>query len=187
MPRATVPTRERLVNAAKQLFHQQGLYQTTLADIAQAADVPLGNVYYHFRTKDALVDVVAADHALTLQHDFAAYEQDPNPRERLKGLLRTGHANIAGLVAHGCPYAGLCQDLEKGAHAAPSETARLFSLYLDWSTAQFRLLGSGDRAIELAVDLIAAIQGAYLLAHTLHAPDLLKHKLERLEGWLDTL
>ena len=35
---------------------------TTLADIAQAADVPLGNVYYYFKSKDELIRAVVADY-----------------------------------------------------------------------------------------------------------------------------
>jgi len=49
--------RERLIAAAAQLLHQQGIERTTLAEIATAADVPAGNVYYYFKTKD---DVIAA-------------------------------------------------------------------------------------------------------------------------------
>ena len=45
--------RDRLIEAAKEKFYQQGVARTTLADIAQQAQVPLGNVYYHFRTKEA--------------------------------------------------------------------------------------------------------------------------------------
>ncbi|MBO0730160.1 MAG: helix-turn-helix transcriptional regulator, partial [Acidimicrobiaceae bacterium] len=47
--------RERLVAAARDVCHRQGVEKTTLADIAEAADVPVGNVYYYFKTKDDLV------------------------------------------------------------------------------------------------------------------------------------
>ena len=50
--------RERLVGAARQMLYEHGVEKTTLADIAAAAGVPLGNVYYYFRTKDALVSAV---------------------------------------------------------------------------------------------------------------------------------
>jgi TetR/AcrR family transcriptional regulator, transcriptional repressor for nem operon len=36
--------RERLVASAGELLHQKGVGGTTLADIAQAAAVPVGNV-----------------------------------------------------------------------------------------------------------------------------------------------
>jgi TetR/AcrR family transcriptional regulator, transcriptional repressor for nem operon len=35
---------------------------TSLAEIAQAADVPLGNVYYYFKSKDELIRAVVAAH-----------------------------------------------------------------------------------------------------------------------------
>jgi TetR/AcrR family transcriptional repressor of nem operon len=46
--------RERLLGAAADLLYRQGVEKTTLADIAQAADVALGNIYYYFKTKDAM-------------------------------------------------------------------------------------------------------------------------------------
>jgi TetR/AcrR family transcriptional repressor of nem operon len=47
--------RDRLVAGARETIHRQGVEATTLADIAEASDVPLGNVYYYFKTKDELV------------------------------------------------------------------------------------------------------------------------------------
>jgi hypothetical protein len=57
--------RERLVAAAKQMLHEHGVERTTLADIAAAADVPLGNVYNYFKTKDALVAAVIDTSAMS--------------------------------------------------------------------------------------------------------------------------
>ena len=42
--------------AARTALHRQGVEKTTLADIATVADVPVGNVYYYFKTKDDLVE-----------------------------------------------------------------------------------------------------------------------------------
>ncbi|MGV9661052.1 TetR family transcriptional regulator [Streptomyces koyangensis] len=52
--------RRRLTAAAAQVLHEQGVERTTLADIARAADVPVGNVYCYFETKGELVQVCAA-------------------------------------------------------------------------------------------------------------------------------
>ena len=46
--------RTRLIEAADKLVQLQGFSQTTLADIAKKADVPLGNVYYYFKTKEEI-------------------------------------------------------------------------------------------------------------------------------------
>jgi AcrR family transcriptional regulator len=52
--------RERLAAGACEVIHQQGVEKTTIADIAQAADVPVGNVYYYYKTKDDLVAAAIA-------------------------------------------------------------------------------------------------------------------------------
>ena len=38
--------RERLVAAAVEVFYVHGVETTSIADIAQAAGIPVGNVYY---------------------------------------------------------------------------------------------------------------------------------------------
>ncbi|MGZ3346649.1 MAG: TetR/AcrR family transcriptional regulator, partial [Caulobacteraceae bacterium] len=50
--------RDRLVEAAADLAHRRGFRETSLAAIAEAAGVPLGNVYYYFKTKDALAEAL---------------------------------------------------------------------------------------------------------------------------------
>ena len=60
--------RDRLVAAARTTIHQQGVEKTTLADIAAAADVPVGNVYYYFKTKDELVAAVLDSYPVSYTH-----------------------------------------------------------------------------------------------------------------------
>jgi AcrR family transcriptional regulator len=50
--------RDRLVAAASELLRQQSAEKTTLVDIARLADVPVGNVYYYFKTKEEIVETV---------------------------------------------------------------------------------------------------------------------------------
>ena len=54
--------RERLVAGAREVIHQLGVEKTTIADIAQAAEVPAGNVYYYYKTKDELVAAAIDSH-----------------------------------------------------------------------------------------------------------------------------
>src|SRR5436309_14818732 len=110
----TIPKRERLVEAAKETFYHQGVARTTLADIAQRADIPLGNVYYHFRTKEALVAAVIHQHIQGLQLMFADWERLSDPRERLLALLAVYRQEEAMLACYGCPHGSLCQELDKG-------------------------------------------------------------------------
>src|SRR5215831_18610453 len=81
--------RERLVAAAAQLLHEQGIERTTLADIAKAADVPAGNVYYSFKTKDDVIAAVIEAHAQQVRATLASIDaHHRSPKGRLKAFVR---------------------------------------------------------------------------------------------------
>ena len=180
--------RDRLIEAAKSMFYQQGVTGTTLADIAQQAEVPLGNVYYHFRTKQALVEAVIQTHLQEVQSLFAQLDRAPDPRQRLLGLLAAERESEHTLARYGCPYGSLSQELNKEDGQPATAAALLFQAYLDWAATQFRLLGKHEEeARDFAIDLISSLQGTFLLANSFRSPELLERKLQRLETWLRTL
>src|SRR5258708_6716984 len=80
--------RQRLIAAASQLLHQQGVEKTTLADIAQAADVPVGNIYYYFKTKDELVQAAIDAQAQDIETALASFDRHRSPKARLKSFLK---------------------------------------------------------------------------------------------------
>src|SRR4029079_10761060 len=87
MPRKT-DKRNRLIEAAKILIHQKGFNQTTLADIAQEADVPLGNVYYYFKTKEAIGEAVIEKRAAEYVEFFSRLDESADANARLLSLLQ---------------------------------------------------------------------------------------------------
>src|SRR5436190_6345156 len=101
--------RQRLIAAASQLLHQQGVEKTTLADIAQAADVPAGNVYYYFKTKDDIIAVVIEAHVQQSKAALASIDSSHrSPKSRLKALVGE-YAGQSELIArYGCPHGSLC-------------------------------------------------------------------------------
>ncbi len=183
--------RERLLRAAADLFHRRGVHRSTLAEIAQQAEVPLGNVYYHFRTKESLVEAVIESHLAALRAGFVEWERDPDLRHRLVSFIRAGRARPELVSLYGCPRGSLCQELGKGDGDQPGDdvlaarAGEIFRIQLEWLERQFHALGkSEEEATELAADLLAALQGASLLTNSLHEPDLLLRQIERLETWL---
>src|SRR5262244_2659995 len=72
--------RERLIAAARELVYRQGVARTTLADIAQAADVPVGNVYYYFKTKDDIVAAAIESHAGDVRALLESLESGRSPQ-----------------------------------------------------------------------------------------------------------
>lgn len=179
--------RARLTAAAAQVLHEQGVEKTTLADIARAADVPVGNVYYYFKTKDDLVEAAIGTHGDTLRAVLATLDELPEPRDRLKHLVR-GWVDQRDLAArYGCPTGTLASELDKRADGLDEKLAVHMRALVDWVAHQFRAMGHRRDARELAVALVAAYQGISLLTNTFRDPDLMAAEGRRLQRWLDTL
>src|SRR5258708_20700110 len=50
--------RARLIEAASNLAHRRGFGNTRLADIANEAKVPPGNLYYYFKPKEEISEAI---------------------------------------------------------------------------------------------------------------------------------
>ena len=178
--------RERLIESARALVHEQGVERTTLAEVAERAEVPPGNVYYYFKTKDELIGAVFERYTEQANQLLGALERHRTPQARLKALTRSW-VDMGDLVArHGCPIGSLCSEVDKDAGGRDREAAKLFGLIVDWAEAQFRQLGRRD-ARDHAFTLFAGIEGAALLANTLRDPNIMSRQARQLERWIDSL
>jgi TetR/AcrR family transcriptional regulator, transcriptional repressor for nem operon len=178
--------RDRLIAGARVLIHQQGVEKTTIADIARAADVPVGNVYYYFKTKDELVDAAIDSHVQDIQSLLRALERHPTPQARLKALVRELTAQRELAAQYGCPLGSLCSELDKRTDGLHLACAEMLRLPIDWSEQQFRLLGRRD-ARDLAIALMASYQGIALLTNTFSDPELMTREARRIARWIDSL
>jgi AcrR family transcriptional regulator len=178
--------RERLVAGARQVMHQQGVERTTIADVAHAADVPPGNVYYYFKTKDELIDATIESHAQDARALLASLERHRTPQARLKALVRALTEQRDLVAEYGCPMGSLCSELDKGTAGADHDCAQLLRLPVDWAERQFRQMGRRD-ARDLAMSLIAAYHGISLLTNAFRDPELMVREARRLDRWIDSL
>jgi AcrR family transcriptional regulator len=178
--------RERLVKSAQALIHEQGAHRTTLADIAERAEVPLGNVYYYFKSKGELIGAVLDSYQEEAAALTKAFERHRSPQARLKALVQSWSDMRETVARHGCPMGTLCAELDKDEGGRDREAAAVMAVIIDWAEDQFRQLGRRD-ARDLAVALFAGIQGAALLANTFRDPALLTRQGHHLERWIDTL
>lgn len=178
--------RARLVAAAAELLHQQGVQRTTLADIAAAADVPLGNVYYYFKTRDDIVHAVIDHREAQIQQALEVMSQRRTPKARLKALAELWSTSADEMAECGCPEGGLAYELNKNHDELAEHSRVLLGSIVDWTEAQFREMGLREPR-GLAAHYIGSIQGAVLLANTLRDAPLLKAEVRRLERWIETL
>jgi AcrR family transcriptional regulator len=178
--------RQRLIDAACQVFYAQGVERTTLADIAAAAGVPLGNVYYYFKTKNDLIGAVIEAHLSEARAMLAGLDAaHDGPRGRLKAMFAALAEQSELIATYGCPQGSLCTELDK-LPGGPGLAAELMRVPLDWAERQFCALGRAD-ARDLAVEVIARYQGTALLASTLRDPGLMARESARVAAWLDTI
>jgi AcrR family transcriptional regulator len=169
------------------VLHEQGVERTTIADIARAADVPAGNVYYYFKTKDELVEAALSEHATHLESLTGRLDQLPDPRERLKGLIGAwvGQRDIA--ARYGCPTGTLAAELDKRADGGLDLAAgRLIRQLLAWVEQQYRQIGVADPEGS-ALALVGAYQGMSLLSNALRDPEIMTREGARLARELDSL
>ena len=179
--------RDRLVAGAGETIYRQGVEATTIADIAEVADVPVGNVYYYFKTKDELVAATIDGYAREDHELLSSIEQQHRaPRARLKGLVRLLVSQSDRVVLYGCPRGSLCSELEKQDNDLARACAELLRTPIDWVERQFKAMGRSD-ARDLAFALLASYQGIALFANTFRDPALMVREGRRLERWIDSL
>ncbi|MGW0180206.1 TetR/AcrR family transcriptional regulator [Nocardia sp. NPDC003345] len=179
--------RRRLTAAAARVLHEQGVERTTLGDIARAADVPVGNVYYYFKTKDELVAAALSEHSAHLDELTGRLDGLADPRDRLAALIEAWIDQRDIAARYGCPTGTLAVELDKrGDGILDAEAGAVIRRLLDWAGRQFRELGLADPD-DLALTFVAAYQGMSLLANALRDPDIMTREGTRLLRWLESL
>ena len=86
VPRVKTPKRGLLMRAAAELIYEKGCAASSLADIATAAGVPLGNVYHYFKTKEVLAEAVIDLRLAELREVLARAERNERPENRIHFL-----------------------------------------------------------------------------------------------------
>ena len=175
--------RERLLESAAKLFHQAGFHKTSIADISEDSGVPLGNVYYYFKTKDDLVSAIIEQRKNTFKSWAAEWEKIPDPKERLFRLIEFQISMKDKIAQYGCPMGSLCQELDKDGQASSQEADGLLRWHLQWITDQFRQIGRED-AEPLAIQMVATEQGICIVGNALNDANIIEVELERLKSWI---
>ncbi len=178
-------TRERIVEAADQLFYQQGYEHTSFANIANVVQISRGNFYHHFKTKDEILDAVINlrfDNTRKLLEQWET--EGAKPEERIRSFIHILIANRVNIMSHGCPVGTLCSELAKLNHVAEAEANKLFTLFRAWLREQFTQLGCEADADDLAMHLLARSQGVATLANAFHDQAFIEQEVTQMYDWL---
>jgi AcrR family transcriptional regulator len=180
-------TRDHIVEAADRLFYQQGYEHTSFSNIADAVQISRGNFYYHFKTKDEILDAVINARLANTRKMLARWEiEGKEPADRIRSFVNILIANRADIKRYGCPVGTLCSELAKLNHAAQGEANKLFTLFRTWLRRQFALLGRATDADALAMHLLARSQGVATLASAFHDETFIRQEVRQMSEWLDS-
>ena len=187
MARTHIDKRSRLLSAAVGLAYQNGFGATSLADIAREAEVPLGNVYYYFKTKDEIGEAIVEQRLAELSEQRQRWNEAGSPKDRLCACVQDVFENKDCLAELGCAVGTFCSELHKAGGSVATRATEIFAQHLAWIESQFRALGKGKDSTGLALHLLSAMQGVSILAHSFHDPGLVAAETKRLKSWIRSL
>ena len=180
-------TRDRIVEAADQLFYRRGFEHTSFSDIADTVQISRGNFYYHFKSKDEILDAVINMRLANTQKMLAQWEiEGEHPADRIRSFIHILIGNRVKIKRYGCPVGTLCTELAKLNHASQTEANKLFTLFRTWLRRQFTLLGRKADADKLAMHLLARSQGVAPLASAFHDEKFIKQEVKQMYDWLNS-
>jgi AcrR family transcriptional regulator len=178
-------TRDHIIQAADRLFYELGYEHTSFSDIADAVQISRGNFYYHFKTKDEILDAVINLRLANTRAMLETWEiEGKTPEDRIRSFIHILIANREQIKRHGCPVGTLCTELAKLGHPSQGEASELFTLFRTWLRRQFVALGRESDADPLAMHLLARSQGVATLANAFRDEKFIRQEVKQMCDWV---
>src|SRR5436305_1264791 len=162
------PTRSRLVDASAELLARQGYNATGVKQIVTAAQAPFGSLYHFFPGgKEQLgAEAVRVSGATYEQLIDAVFDPAPDPVTGVRIFFAGAAAHLEDTdYADACPIATVALEISSVSEQMRVACAEVFE---SWTSAgSERLVRHGihpERARELMLAMLAALEGAFVLA-----------------------
>lgn len=175
--------REAIAAAAADLFWRRGYHGASIGDIAKAADVPQGNMFYYFRSKAdialAVADIFASEtEALVLEATAFSNEADQRCRFLIKRLQQSNRNRME----LGCPIALAVRDFRVPAPVASQRAAESFSKLIGFLAGEFGRAGlRPSQALSRGRAMVTEWQGGIALAHAFSDMTILAESFRRMD------
>lgn len=185
---AASATREKIVTSADRLFYERGFEATSFADVAEAVGISRGNFYYHFKTKDQILDAVI-ERRIKDRHDMLDtwVDDGQTPKQCIASFIGILLMNNKKIRSFGCPVGTLFSELAKLDHPAEPGARELFDLFRIWLRRRFEDMGRTHDADALAMHILARSQGAATLANAYPDEPFLEDEVNQMIAWLDAV
>jgi AcrR family transcriptional regulator len=161
-------TRDRIVGASAELLRRQGYNATGVKQIVTEAQAPFGSIYHFFpggkeELGAAAVRSSGATYALLLP---AVFDPAPDPVTGVRAFFAGAaeHLRESGW-ADACPIATVALEVSSTSEPLREACAEVFDSWVEAGAERFEAAGiAAERSRALAIGLIAALEGAFVLA-----------------------
>jgi AcrR family transcriptional regulator len=168
-------TKERLIDAGAELFWRQGYVATGVKQIVTTASAPFGSMYHFFPGGKEQLGAEA------VRRSGAAYgELVPLFFDAAADVVSATLSLFGGAAdtlrdtdwADACPIATVALEVSNTSEPLRQACADVFESWLELLGERFRAAGiAPDRARELAIVLVALLEGAFVLARAMRTTE----------------
>lgn len=180
--------RQRIIEKADELFYQNGYEKTSFSDIAAAVNISRGNFYYHFKTKDDILNAVIKVRLQNIRDMLNEWNNETeDKRQLIHRFINMMTHDQKKIKQYGCPVGSLCTELSRIKHALKNDAREILSLFREWLIIQFIALGHKEQAEHLTMHLLTRTQGISSLITSFPDDEFYQTELQALKDWLDDL
>jgi AcrR family transcriptional regulator len=168
-------TRDRIVQTSAELFRRQGYSATGVKQIVTAAKAPFGSLYHFFPGgKEELgAEAVRVSGAIYAQLIPAVFDPAPDPVTGVR-LFFAGAAEHLRETDYedACPIATVALEVSSTSETMRRACAEVFEGWIEAGAERFAQAGiSRDAGRELTISMLAALEGAFVLARALRSTE----------------
>lgn len=188
MKQQSINNKEKIVQAADQLFYVRGYNQTSFSDIAEETGIPRGNFYYYFKTKDEILTAVLEHRQGQIESLLEACENSSSePRDQLLYMIEILIREEDSIIKYGCPLGTLSSELSKSSLTMQQQVVSIFETLRAWIDKKLSLAGFSDRSQALSMEILSRLQGTTVLANVYHDIEFLRRSAIQHKQWLTEL
>ncbi|HET6267265.1 MAG TPA: TetR/AcrR family transcriptional regulator [Acidobacteriota bacterium] len=163
-------TRVRMIEVAADLFHKQGVRETSPDEVIEATGTGKGQFYHYFKSKNGLVHQVLQNHLEAIKNGTSPIQYEIHSWKDLEDWF-LGHLALQENfnMTRGCPFGTIGNEVTENDELIRQDLSLIFEVVKNKLIAFFikekakgRLVKNADED-QMADFCIATIQGAMLM------------------------
>ena len=168
-------TRERILESSGELFRRQGYMGTGVKQIIEEAGAPFGSLYHFFPGGKSELGTETIRRSGSLYG--LLFPEYAGPEVELAAGVRAFFAGAAETLvetdyADACPIATVALEVSSVNDDLRQACADVFNLWIDGGVHRFTEAGiDPQRARALVIEMIAALEGAFVLSRALRSTE----------------